>query len=160
MGKRLIFMVLISFSLVSFNSKDLFLKKIGHNEKSILNDTITWKKLGLVKFVKMKHKDYGTANYPVSSPEVKLLHNKKVVISGFLIPINNEDFALSKTVFSSCFFCGKEGPETVVGLKFKDKKIKLRVDQYVTITGVFKINEKDPDDWMYQMEKVVILKTN
>ncbi|WP_258929495.1 hypothetical protein [Flavobacterium davisii] len=56
------------------------------------------------------------------------------------------------------FFCGKAGPETIAGLKFKEAKKKLRTDQYVTISGTLKINETDVDNWMYNLVDVVILK--
>jgi hypothetical protein len=36
----------------------------------------------------------------------------------------------------------------------------LRTDQYVTLEGVMKVNENDPDNWMYNIEEAVIVKGN
>jgi hypothetical protein len=129
-------------------------------EKTVVNDTLTWKQLGQVKFVKKQHKNYGMIDFPVLSPEIKFRNNRKVIVSGFIVPIDNVNYAISKNVFASCFFCGKAGPETIAGLKFRAGKMKLRTDQYVTIVGTLKLNETDIDNWMYNIEDVVIVKGN
>lgn len=160
MGKWLFFISIVSLSLLSFKGADFSLNKSDNNFKSVVSDTLTWKKLGQIKFVKKQHKDYGLVDYPVISPEIKMRNNKKVIISGFIVPIDNVNYAISKNVFASCFFCGKAGPETIAGLKFKAGKLKLRTDQFVTIVGTLKINETDVDNWMYNLEDVVIVKGN
>lgn len=81
-------------------------------------------------------------------------------MSGFIIPIDNKNYALSKNVFASCFFCGQAGPETIMGIKFKNPNIKLKTDQYVTLTGTFRYNDTDVDDWIYHVENAVITKGN
>lgn len=163
MRNWLLFIGILSLSLVSFTnveSKQILRQDQQTKEKQNVSvgDTLTWKKLGQIKFVKKQHKDYGMIDYPVISPEIKFRHNKKVIITGFIVPIDNVNYAISKNVFASCFFCGKAGPETIAGLKFRDGKKKLRTDQYVTISGTLKINETDVDNWMYNLEDVVILK--
>lgn len=160
MGKWLFFISIVSLSLLSFKGADFSLNKSNNNFRSVVSDTLTWKKLGQIKFVKKQHKDYGLVDYPVISPEIKMRNNKKVIISGFIVPIDNVNYAISKNVFASCFFCGKAGPETIAGLKFKAGKLKLRTDQFVTIVGTLKINETDVDNWMYNLEDVVIVKGN
>jgi hypothetical protein len=122
-----------------------------------LPDTLTWKMLGMIKYVKKPHKEYGEVNYPVVNPKLKSLHQKKVVLTGFIVPIDNTSYALSKNVFAACFFCGKAGPETIAGLKFKQPK-KLKTDQYVTIEGVFRVNESNVDDWIYNIDNAVIVR--
>lgn len=160
MGKWLFFITVISLSLLSFKRNDFSEDVLRMQVKSVASDTLTWKKLGQIKFVKKQHKDYGLVDYPVISPEIKMRNNKKVVISGFIVPIDNVNYAISKNVFASCFFCGKAGPETIAGLKFREGKLKLRTDQFVTIVGTLKINETDVDNWMYNLEDVVIVKGN
>ncbi|RVU91738.1 hypothetical protein EH230_01805 [Flavobacterium columnare] len=157
MRRWIIFITLVNFTFVSFNKKDRKKEKV-FQRIAISNDTLTWKKLGYIKFIKKQHKDYGMIDYPVISPEIKMRNNKKIIISGFIVPIDNINYAISKNVFASCFFCGKAGPETIAGLKFKEAKKKLRTDQYVTISGTLKINETDVDNWMYNLVDVVILK--
>ncbi|AMA49923.1 MULTISPECIES: hypothetical protein [Flavobacterium] len=158
MRKWIILITLVSLTLVSFNKIEKRIISEHFHQKIILNDTLNWKKLGYIKFVKKQHKDYGMIDYPVISPEIKMRNNKRVIISGFIVPIDNVNYAISKNVFASCFFCGKAGPETIAGLKFKEGKKKLRTDQYVTISGTLKLNETDVDNWMYNLIDVVILK--
>ena len=121
-------------------------------------DTLTWKLLGDIKFVKKKDKTYGEVQFPVVNTKLRLTNKRKVAMSGFIVPIDNKNYALSKNVFASCFFCGKSGPETIAGIKFRGETPKLRTDQYVTIVGTFRSNESDVDDWIYHIEDAVIVK--
>jgi len=122
--------------------------------------TLTWKMLAEITFVTKPHKEYGEVNYPVVNSKLKGFHKKKVSMSGFIVPIDNTNYALSKNVFAACFFCGKAGPETIAGLKFKAGNIKLKTDQYVTVEGTFRVNEADVDDWIYNIDDAVIVQGN
>ncbi|MCG2611357.1 hypothetical protein LZZ90_07540 [Flavobacterium sp. SM15] len=135
---------------ISFSTELNFLQKNP--------DTLTWKLLGDIKFVKKKDKTYGEVMFPQVNPKLKLTNKKRVAISGFIVPIDNKNFAISKNVFASCFFCGKSGPETIAGIKFRGETPKLRTDQYVTLVGTFRSNETDVDDWIYHIEDAVIVK--
>jgi hypothetical protein len=67
---------------------------------------------------------------------------KEVIIAGYLIPIDIEanTYALSKNPFSSCFFCGNAGPETVIELKFSKDPGRFATDKYLPIKGILKLN--------------------
>jgi hypothetical protein len=145
----------LSFS--SIEKSSLYKKAIV---TSIDTDTITWKSLALVKYIKKKHPKYGSIQFPIVNDQLKTKGKKVVLISGFLVPIDDENYALSKNVSASCFFCGKAGPESFVGLNFKNGMPKLKTDQYVTIQGVFRYNETNADDWIYNIDKAVIVKGN
>jgi hypothetical protein len=136
------------------SEKKIFLKK------SVLSDTLSWKLLGLIKYVKRPHPEYEEgAMYPIINSALKQKAGKVVVLSGYAIPIDHKSFALSKNTFAACFFCGKAGPETITGLHFKSKTLpKLKTDQYITIRGVFRTNEKDVEDWIYHIDQAVITK--
>lgn len=121
-------------------------------------DTLNWKLLGMIKFVKKADKEYGEVMYPVISPLLKQKNKKRIAMTGFIVPIDNVSFALSKNVFASCFFCGAAGPETIMGIKFRGATPKLKTDQYVTLEGNFRINENDVEDWIYHIEDAVIVK--
>lgn len=124
-------------------------------------DTITWKMLGVIKYVKKPHPEYKEGvMFPVINATVKAKGKKRVVLSGFIIPVDPTTFALSKNVFASCFFCGQAGPETITGIKFRGKTPKLKTDQFVTLEGVFRYNDSDVDDWIYHIEDAVIVKGN
>lgn len=130
----------------------------GSNFVQKTTDTLTWKLLGDIKFVKKNDKSYGEVMFPVVNAKLRLTNKHRVVMSGFIVPIDNKNYALSKNVFASCFFCGKSGPETIAGIKFRGETPKLRTDQYVTLVGTFRSNETNVDDWIYHIEDAVIVK--
>lgn len=127
--------------------------------KTVVSDTLSWKLLGQIKYVKKPSPDYPEGvMFPIVNPTLKAKNKKTIVMSGFIIPIDNKNYALSKNVFASCFFCGQAGPETIMGIKFKNPNMKLKTDQYVTLTGTFRYNDNDVDDWIYHIENAVITK--
>lgn len=128
-------------------------------DQNTLAEPITWGLLGRIKYQNRPHKDYPDGvMYPQVNAELKAKKGKKISISGFIIPIDNENYALSKNVFAQCFFCGQAGPETIMGIKFKDLKKRLKTDQYVTLEGTFRYNETDVEDWIYHIENAIITK--
>jgi uncharacterized membrane protein YcgQ (UPF0703/DUF1980 family) len=155
-----IFIIALFLGFLSFIS--LPTQKIETQNTTIQTepDTITWKLLGVINYKKKPHKDFPEGVlFPKVNATLKMLSGKKVVLTGFIVPIDNTSYALSKTVFASCFFCGKAGPETITGLKFKGGKTKkLKTDTYATIEGTFRYNETDVDDWIYHLDDAVIVK--
>lgn len=145
---------LLSFSVKTTTSKAKL------ETPDVKGDTLTWKLLGEIKYEKRKHPKYGDVQFPVVNDKVKAKGKKRVLISGFIVPIDSKSYAISKNVFAACFFCGKAGPESIVGLKFRGATPKLKTDQYVTVEGVFRYNETDADDWVYNFDDVVIVKGN
>lgn len=143
--------------LLSFSSKKESAAMVTPVAKG---DTLTWKLLAEIKYEKKKHPKYGEVQFPIVNDKVKSKGKKKVYISGFIVPIDSKSYAISKNVFAACFFCGKAGPESIVGLKFKGATPKLKTDQYVTVEGSFRYNETDADDWIYNIDDVVIVKGN
>jgi hypothetical protein len=132
---------------------------VSVEENFVVNDTMTWSLLGKIKYENKPHKDYPDGvMFPVINEQLKAKKGKKIVISGFIIPIDNETYALSKNVFAACFFCGQAGPETIMGIQFKDLKKRLKTDQYVTLVGTFRYNDNDVEDWIYHIDNAVIVK--
>uniref|UniRef100_UPI004048F047 hypothetical protein n=1 Tax=Flavobacterium sp. TaxID=239 RepID=UPI004048F047 len=135
--------------------------EVETNTDFMVADTLTWKLLGVIKYVKKPHPDYPEGvMFPVINSTLKTKAKKKVILSGFIIPIDATNYALSKNVFASCFFCGQAGPESITGIKFRGKTPKLRTDQYVTLEGTFRYNDDNVDDWIYHIEDAVITKGN
>jgi hypothetical protein len=155
-------LVITGFVLMSLGtpSSDIG-TKTGGEAAYITSDTLTWKLLAQIKYLKKPSKDYPEGvMYPVINSALKAKNKKPITMSGFIIPIDNKNYALSKNVFASCFFCGQAGPETIMGIKFKNPGTKLKTDQYVTIQGTFRYNDADVDDWIYHVENAVITKGN
>ena len=146
----------VFISLMSFSdSKTTTTKSVV--ETSVANDTLTWKMLGDIKYTRKKHATYGEVEFPQVNMKLKTMQKKTVYMSGFIVPIDNKSYALSKNVFAACFFCGKSGPETIAGIKFKGATPKLKTDTYVTLKGTFRYNETDVEDWIYHIEDAVII---
>lgn len=156
MGKIYLFLsVLCAGVFFSFTKSDTKYFPVVQNTKP---DTLSWKLLSQVKYLKKPDEEYGEIMWPIFSSQLKKLNGKKIVMSGFVIPIDNTSYALSKNVFASCFFCGKAGPETIMGIKFRDKKTRMKTDTYVMLEGNFRVNDKNAEDWMYHIEDAVVVK--
>lgn len=148
--------LVVFISLMSFSdSKTTTTKSVV--ETSVANDTLTWKMLGDIKYTRKKHATYGEVEFPQVNMKLKTMQKKTVYMSGFIVPIDNKSYALSKNVFAACFFCGKSGPETIAGIKFKGTTPKLKTDTYVTLKGTFRYNETDVEDWIYHIENAEIV---
>jgi hypothetical protein len=81
---------------------------------------------------------------PVWTEELKQWDGKLVRITGYIIALDavNSQYALSAFPFSSCFFCGTAGPESVLELDLKHQQEYL-TDEVITFKGVLELNS-DP----------------
>jgi uncharacterized membrane protein YcgQ (UPF0703/DUF1980 family) len=155
---KIIMAVLIGVFLFSFQNQSQVTSITSSKKVVVPADTLTWKLLGEIKYLKKKHASYGEVDFPIINSKLKKLAKKTIVMSGFIVPIDNKNYALSKNVFASCFFCGKSGPETIMGIKFKGATPKLKTDTYLTIKGTFRPNEDDVEDWIYNCDNAEIVK--
>lgn len=113
---------------------------------------LTWQMLQDVEYVKKWNKDYQMdIMFPSFGKYIKQYAGKEMYITGFLIPLNIEAglYAVSKTNYASCFFCGKSGPESVVSLKFKKKPKRYKTDEYLTMKGTLELNDSNIGDFIY-----------
>lgn len=104
---------------------------------------LVWQLLGMTTYQTTPAKD-GSLEYVPQFPSIleAKYENEEVAISGYLIPIDLEagKYALSKNPFTSCFFCGNAGPETVIELRFDKNPGRFATDEYVMIKGVLSLN--------------------
>lgn len=118
------------------------------NEASIID----WKFLSQVKFKDHYFKEL-EAWYliPQFSDPVRKLDGKPVIIKGYIIPLDVGEgkYALSANPFSSCFFCGGSGPESVLTLQFAERPPRYKTDDVVRFTGTLILNDEDPDQFTY-----------
>jgi hypothetical protein len=148
----------VFISMMSFTKSTTLPTNTNSKSTTVTNDTLTWKLLGDIKYIRKKHATYGEVEFPQVNMKLKMMQKKTVFMSGFIVPIDNKNYALSKNVFAACFFCGKSGPETIAGIKFKGGAFpKLKTDTYVTLKGTFRYNESDVEDWIYHIEDAVIV---
>ena len=130
----------------------------------VFNDTsaqnkVSWKTLAEVTFVKEYDEELDLyIKKPVFGPKVQALDGQQIIITGYVVPIDNkgQDFALSANPFTSCFFCGQAGPESVMDLKLKKKVGYLKTDKILTFKGYFKLNADDIYELNYILEDAEI----
>lgn len=122
---------------------------------SYITDTanpLTWETLAQVSFaVKFNQQYKMNFQYPVFDPRLKALEGKEYTIAGYIIPLDVKEglYAISRNPYSACYFCGKAGPESVVSLKFRKKPGRIWLDKYKTMRGTLRLNDTDPNDFIY-----------
>ncbi|UZR98368.1 DUF3299 domain-containing protein [Chondrinema litorale] len=107
---------------------------------------ITWETLADVKFTdKYSEEVKAYYYYPHFGTTVKELEGKEVFIKGFILALEPKEdiYILSQNPYSSCFFCGNGGPESIIELKLKPGYPKFKMDQVVTMKGRMKLNKDD-----------------
>jgi len=131
--------------------KDRYTYKNGHI-------VLTWKELAKVTFEEDYNEDFEEYIFrPIFSDTLKALNGKKVMVEGFVIPIEetgDETFiVLSGLPYLQCFFCGGAGPETVIDILTKNKlKKRLTTDQKITFKGKLRLNADDLDYLNYILD--------
>lgn len=96
---------------------------------------------------------------PTFDPGLKALEGTVVRLSGYYVPFDlDTTFVLSGLPFSSCFFCGGAGPETVAEVRMKSIPDDLIIDEFVKIEGRLKLNATDIDYMNFIINDAKILK--
>jgi hypothetical protein len=98
-------------------------------------------------------------NTPTFGKKIQKLDGKKIFLKGFIIPadLTKGRMTLSKFSYSSCYFCGAAGPESVIEIVAKNPII-YRMDKPITLQGTLRLNrttddnEYDPFRLLYILE--------
>ncbi len=92
--------------------------------------------------------------YPLFGEKQRKYDLKKISVTGYIIPIdvNANTYVLSAYPFSSCFFCGNAGPESVMAIYFKGKNRTFKTDERLTLVGTLRLNDTDIDELVYVLE--------
>tara|TARA_A100001015_G_scaffold317396_1_gene434262 strand:- start:491 stop:931 length:441 start_codon:yes stop_codon:yes gene_type:complete len=121
---------------------------------------ITWELLKNVEFDEIWSEEF-QAYYmvPKFSESVKEMDGKEVQIRGFIIPVDivQDYYVLSANPYSSCFFCGQAGPESVMEIQMIKKYEGLRMDQVISYKGTLKLNVDDIYQLNYILEDAEII---
>lgn len=113
------------------------------------NLELSWQILAQVEFEeKFNEEVQAYVPYPKFAPVVKALDGKDIVIKGYLIPVDESGsdesiLVLSANPYSSCFFCGAAGPESVIDVILKEKIKGIKTDRVATFSGRLKLNDSD-----------------
>ncbi|MBL7831065.1 MAG: DUF3299 domain-containing protein [Saprospiraceae bacterium] len=127
---------------------------------SFVQDSNPWKTLGKVTYKKKFDELLGfKVDVPIFSKDVKDLDGKIIELQGYIIPVegykSHKEFIFSAYPYSSCFFCGAAGPETVMEVK-SDEPVKYTVNP-IKIKGKLRLNDKDINKLMYGLSDAKIV---
>ncbi len=115
---------------------------------------ITWENLKDVSFEDVYYEEvdqyFLTPNF---GEQIKSWQGQQVFISGYMIPITEDKYVLSANPFSSCFFCGNAGPESILELQFSSQPKQYFTDQWLTFKGEFDLNKDDIDHLNYILKQ-------
>lgn len=120
-----------------------------------------WITLGLVTFKTTYNPELlMETKVPKISSAVEKLDGKEIEIEGYIIPLTGQvtqsHFMLSKFPQSTCFFCGKAGPETAMQVFMRDnKKVKI-TERKVKVKGILYVNPIDAFSLLYTLENAVL----
>ncbi|MFT4022995.1 MAG: hypothetical protein QM664_04315 [Flavihumibacter sp.] len=113
---------------------------------------LEWKNLnGILYERKWSEKFQQTMVFPAFTPSLLRMKGKEYFISGYMIPLDTDNglYALSKTTYSSCYFCGQGGPETIISVKLKKKPRRPYANDYFcTIRGTLDLNNTDDQEFI------------
>lgn len=110
---------------------------------------VNWGHLSSVKFnEKYTEEVQAYVPYPLFHPSIHRLNGQKIQIRGYVIPIEETGdetmIVLSANPFSSCFFCGMAGPETIMDIQPKSKINQvLKQDDIISFRGKLRLNDSD-----------------
>lgn len=106
--------------------------------------TLSWEQMAEVQVFEKFSNSWGVQYYDVQFGEsLQALDGIEVMVLGYLIPMDalGETYALSKNPYSSCFFCGNAGPETVIELRIAPEYIqRYPTDTYRAFRGRLQLN--------------------
>lgn len=122
-----------------------------------INDTIKikWEDLYDVKFEeKWLEEAQAYFQFPKFGESIEKLEDQQIEISGYVIPldIDADLYVLSANPFAACFFCGGAGPETIMSLRLTTDHRRFKTDEYLTFTGILKLNQNDIYELNYILE--------
>ena len=121
---------------------------------------LTWDDLAEVTWTESYNDTTGMTDITGTFSERLLsFDGKEVLISGYVIPLDalGLSYALSRTSFASCFFCGQAGPETVMDLNVKPKSIAShrQKDTLIKFKGILKLRESNETGLHYSLDQAV-----
>ena len=114
---------------------------------------VTWDVLARVKVVQD-----GALYVPEFEPAVARYDGKKVVVRGFMVPLQQapkqQHFLLSSFPAADCFFCLPGGPESFIEIKL-DAPVDFEYEP-VDVTGVLRVMTDDPGGMYYRLDEAVV----
>ena len=129
---------------------------------TVIQSKDIWVTLSLVTFESSYDPEFMMEiKKPKVSSAVQKLDGTQIEVEGYIIPLTGQvtqsHFMLSKFPQSTCFFCGKAGPESAMQVFMKDNvKVKIS-ERKVKVKGTLIVNPKDITSLLYTLENGVII---
>lgn len=105
--------------------------------------TIDWDMLAKVSYETKYDEEAGFVQViPQYGPELKGLDGKEVLIKGYVLPmdVDGKEYMLSAFPYSSCFFCGGAGRESVIELRLANDNRRYKMDDVIIFKGNLILN--------------------
>lgn len=137
--------------------KHLIVVLLALQISSFINEepvNISWKSLSETSFSEYfnETKNIWTLEglFPMS---IKELNGSDVKITGYVIPldIKERSYVLSAYPYSSCYFCGGAGPESIVNLQLNDLKDYIETDAIKTFSGVLVLQSRPKNGFYFTL---------
>jgi hypothetical protein len=128
--KKVIFFLILSWGLFQLQAQE----------------PLSWKQLEGVSFdYEYREGENRWISKAKFSDAVKKWDGKFVQLKGHVLPLELDGglVVLSAFPFSSCFFCGGAGPESVVELRFKKRRKRWKTDEVATFSGTLRLNNTE-----------------
>ena len=141
-------------SILSLISLCFFVSSFAFGQTPETDDMYYWKILSKVKYKSNLDAESGEVIYtPVFSKSIEQYEGKTIFLKGYIIPaeLSRGKMTLSAFPYSSCFFCGGAGPESVIELE-SSTPIIYRLDKPITLEGKLTLNRTDPLRLMYVLK--------
>lgn len=146
----------IAFSIVALPTVLAVVLHFGTTNTLLSQDVITWDQLSDVKWEETYDASLGlTIIHGDFAEGILALDGKEVTISGYVIPLDalGLTYALSRTSFASCFFCGQAGPETVMELRIPPRSVEpsRQKNSLLTFSGRLKVKPNNEVGLHYEL---------
>lgn len=118
---------------------------------------LTWRKLATITFDEYFDEARDVWSLEALYPDdIQALNGQEIYITGYVLPLDPKGnlYALSAFPFSSCFFCGGAGPESVMGLEFKESPGHIPTDAVRTFKGRIVLKSKPGEDFYFTLVDV------
>lgn len=125
---------------------------ISRKDSSSEPIVVEWKLLMDIRYKLRYFEELDMEIYaPVFSEALKALDGQEIIIEGFVIPFDESGglLALSANPFSSCFFCGKASPASIMSMHLQNNNKRYKLDDYKKFRGILSLNHDDPNEFYY-----------
>lgn len=121
---------------------------------------LSWEDLAEVTWQESYDEETGITNLRgIYSEHLRSFEGQEVIIEGYVIPLDaiGLSYALSRSSFAACFFCGQAGPETVLDLNVRPKSIPSyrQKDQLIKFKGVIVLKESNDTGFHYTLDQAI-----